>query len=381
MGQGRKTFYAASLLLFALGVESGGFQISLMQMMEEFDLSGTYSGMMVSAQYSAIIIMPILMGRIADRADKRTILLLFGTVFLVGCVGIVSLRKYVLLVCSIFVIGSGYSVCESVLSAHLTDIYKACAGRYLTLSQCFFSIGALVGPQLVEFGRIFWGLDWRFLFVASGVCGFFSVLLLRTFRTKKESETIRRIMAKKPGKEILLLALGMFIYGSLEVGIGYYINSFVTLELHAPKRAALLLSLFWLLMIPGRVLGGMFYNCRKNGMFAGYVFAGICLLGVSMTDRLWMAGILFGLLGVAIAPLWPYFMSIAAEEYADSSATATGILSTGCGIGAVISPVFLGRCVDIGGLRMGFRMLAVLAFLGIAAAFFYFRVVDRKRTN
>lgn len=374
MEHGRRTFWAASLLLFALGIESGGFQISLLQMMEEFDLSGTYSGIMVSVQYSAIIIMPFLIGRLADYGDKRRILFGFGVIFLLGCICLTSVRTYVILLCSIFIIGSGYSVCESVISAHLTDIYEERSGKFLSISQCFFSVGALVGPQVLKIGTKYLEWDWRYLFLISGFFVFIAVLWIRTVGTKRNVQKVDGKTLEKPGKEIYLLVFGMFTYGTLEVGIGYYINSFVSMELNAADKSAEILSFFWMFMILGRILGGALYRWRRKSMICSYFAAFLLLIGISVSSQIQIVASLFGMLGLIIAPLWPYYMSVAAEEYQENSATATGFLSAGCGIGAVTSPILLGKCADLNGLRMGFLILAIFAVLGMSICYLYFKM-------
>ena len=374
MEHGRRTFWTASLLLFALGVESSGFQISLLQMAKEFNLSGTYSGIMVSVQYSAIIIMPFLIGKLADHGDKRKILFRFGIIFLLGCICLTNVQTYVILLCSIFIIGSGYSVCESVISAHLTDIYEEDSGKFLSISQCFFSMGALVGPQVLKIGKMYLKWDWRYLFLISGFCVFIAVLLIRVSDTKRNVSKKDSKTEKKMGKELYFLVFGMFTYGALEVGIGYYINSFLSIKLDAADKSAEILSLFWLFMILGRILGGVLYRWRRKCMIYSYFVAVLLLIGISVSNQTEIAAGLFGMLGLIIAPLWPYYMSIAAENYQENSATATGMLAAGCGMGAVAVPILLGKCADLNGLRMGFFILGILSVFGMAMCYFYFKM-------
>ena len=61
-------------ILFLLGFEAGGFQISLLKIMEAEGFSSGLSGVLVSGQYGAIIIMPLLVGGFADRRGKRRVL-------------------------------------------------------------------------------------------------------------------------------------------------------------------------------------------------------------------------------------------------------------------------------------------------------------------
>lgn len=375
----RRSFYIACMILFFLGFEAGGFQISLMQMTGEFGISGVKGGLLVSAQQAVVIIMPFLAGIAADRMGKKKILLLAGSVFLCGCIGITMLKEYALLLCSIALIGSGYSICESVTSAYVTDCYKEKAGRYVTLSQCFFSAGALLSPQLMEVGFIFGNVNWKWNFIISGVGCFGAALVLAAFGKNRTYEAARREGEKqKTGKEILCLGIAMFIYGSLEVGVSYYINGFLSTELKSPQAAVWALSLFWLFMIPGRMLGGIFYKWRKKILWGGYLLTGILLIGVSFLNNGITAGVLFGCVGLMLSPIWPFLMSWAAENYGAQSAAATGILSTGCGIAGTLTPVLLGWSIDIGGLRKGFLLLGFGAFIGAIFVVLYEQITKNR---
>ena len=78
----RRSFYIACMILFFLGFEAGGFQISLLQMTGEFGISGVKGGLLVSAQQAVVIIMPFLAGIVADRIGKIRVLLFAGSIFL-----------------------------------------------------------------------------------------------------------------------------------------------------------------------------------------------------------------------------------------------------------------------------------------------------------
>lgn len=374
----RRSFYIACMILFFLGFEAGGFQISLLQMTGEFGISGVKGGLLVSAQQAVVIIMPFLAGIVADRIGKIRVLLFAGSIFLCGCAGVTMLEEYALLLCSIALIGSGYSICESVTSAYVTDCSKEKAGRYVTLSQCFFSAGALLSPQLLKVGSILKNVNWKWNFIVSGVGCFGAALLLAGLGKKSTYEVARKEGEnRKAGKEILCLGIAMFIYGSLEVGVSYYINSFLSTELKSPQVAVWALSLFWFFMIPGRLIGGIFYKWRKWILCGGYLLTGIFLISVSFFNNGIAVGILFGCVGLMLSPIWPFLMSWAAENYGAQSATATGILSTGCGIAGTLTPALLGWSIDIGGLRKGFLLLGLGAFVGAVFVALYEQIVKK----
>ena len=64
-------FPVVCILLFGLGVETGGFQLSVLQMAKEFQISPASMGLMIGAQYGAIMLMPLIFGKRSDRWGKK----------------------------------------------------------------------------------------------------------------------------------------------------------------------------------------------------------------------------------------------------------------------------------------------------------------------
>lgn len=361
-------------VLFLLGFEAGGFQISLLKIVEAVGLSAGVSGVLVSAQYGAIIIMPLLIGGIADRKGKRKVLAVFSLIFGIGCIAMANVRPFAALLFSAFAIGTGYSVCESMISALLAELYQEESGKYLNISQCFFSLGAMISPQLLEFGSEHLGWSYQSLFLICGAAGLLvGLATIPEARGEVGKTAEAQENSVKIGKEILLLAAGLFVYSSLEGGVSYYMDGFVSRELMQPSHAANMLSLFWLFMILGRLVSGMLYRYRRQ-------LLNICLLGTGLSlgvlilmPSLAMGYLCFSLVGFFLASVWPNLMGLAVESYEGNSAQAAGILSTGGGMGAVLSPLMLGVLMDGAGLRVGFAVLGVLAVLGMCLCMAYYK--------
>ncbi|MCI8598019.1 MAG: MFS transporter [Lachnospiraceae bacterium] len=354
------------LILFLLGLESGGFQISLLKIVETVGLSSHLSGVLVSGQYGAIVIMPLLVGHFADRKGRCRVLSASCLVFALGCAGMSVFQTFGSLFMCAFAIGSGYSVCESVSSALLGEIHEEKAGKYMNLSQCFFSLGAMAGPQLLELGRSYLGWNYQSLFLLCGIVG--AVIGLGTLPEARRDTVHTVQMSEQTSspvrREILYLAVGFFVYTSLECGISYYLDGFVTTELQCPEHAANILSLFWMCMALGRLLCGLFYQYRKMILICSFLGAGCCLGLLLFFPCLPLGYFCFSLIGLSLASVWPNLMSLGVESCPGYSAQAAGILSTGGGIGAVAAPVFLGMVMDGAGLRLGFGGLGLLAVIG-----------------
>lgn len=370
-------FMIALTVLFVLGFEAGGFQISLLKMSEEFRLSNKNSGFLVAAQQSAVILMPFLFGRVADGIGKKRILLWFSMTFSAGCLFVIISPVYGILLLSIFIIGAGYSVCESMISALLADVFHEKSSRYLNYAQCFFSLGAVISPQILRFGTVRFGWDFRALFAICGI-GYLLITVVVLFykelvpqETAPKEETKKGLKDKKDGRLILLM-IGMFAYGGLEVGISYYLNTYISKEILRPESAADVLSVFWFMMIPARFLGGVLHKSKLKIVVLCFGSVFVVLFCIPFVQSLMLIIVLIAVLGAGLGPIWSNLMSTAAQDYHEESGMATGVLSTGCGLGAVFFPIALGVLSDYGGLRVVFFLLAIAAMLGMVVCMGYY---------
>lgn len=389
MSRSKKYVFVIALgVLFFLGFEAGGFQISLLEMSIEFRLSNRNSGVLVAAQQSAVILVPVLFGKVADNIGKKKILFGACITFSMGCFLSIISPGYGILWLSIFVIGAGYSVCESMISALLADLFHERSSKYLNFAQCFYSFGAVISPQILQFGTKLLGWDWRALFVICGI----SYLLMATGVLFYQESTQQELLIKKisnpkvkVGKDtisldgkLLLLTIGMFAYGGLEVGISYYLNTYISKEIMLPEAAANVLSIFWIVMIPARFLGGLLHRAKLKIMICCFGSVFVVLFCIPFVQSFWILVILIALLGAGLGPIWSNLMSTAAQDYSKSSGMATGILSTGCGCGAVFFPVALGSLSDAFGLRVVFFLLSAAAALGMTVCAAYRKNVMRN---
>lgn len=383
----RVIFLLFCLCMFFLGFEAGGFQISLMQIAKSLAIGGMQNGFLVAAQYSAIIVMPVLAGRIADRFGKQKILSVFAMVFCAGCFGVIASPVYGVILLSIFVIGSGYSVCESLICAVLTDTWGETSARGLNIVQCFFSLGAVISPQVMSYGmqRLNW--KWTSLFLICGCAYFVIVLLLIVFFKSKEQKTPKiqseaadsQYSGKSFHRGFYLLVTAFFIYGGLEVGISYYIGSYILLETGSSTMSAPVLSLFWLFMVPSRLISGLLYRHKMKLLWGCYGAAAVLLaIVVFAENRMLIYPALSGL-GFFLGPIWPCLMNMGAEANREQTGLAAGIMSTGCGLGAVLFPIILGISVDTFGLRIGFSFLMMMCVIGVALCIGYHRCMRQCR--
>lgn len=366
------------LMLFFLGYEAGGFQTVLLQISEDMQISGIFQGMIIAAQYSALIIMPPLFGSIADRIGKKKVLLIFCAVFSAGCLVVTNTDSYILLLAGVFIIGTGYSVCESVSMAVLSDCYHENSAKYMNITQGFFSLGAVVSPFITKAFINSENQNWRTVFVIPAIAYVVILLLLLVTDIHPNLNQPTDLRPDKSShisilfeNKLYLLVLAIMIYTGLEIGISFYIDSFVSVELDYGNLSAVALSAFWITMIPSRLLGGYLHKYKKLIVLISFTIITGLLVMTHYVHNVYAAVALFLSIGAFLGPVWPNLMSMSTDKAGSRSGFVIGFMGTSCGAGAIIFPLLVGWSSNKYGLRNSFLMLAVLTIIGVLASLCY----------
>ena len=76
--QNARFAFLGYMLLFTLGFEVGGYQAVLLEISQEFAMTGTQMGILASVQSAATILSTLLFGGLTDRMSKKKAVSLFG---------------------------------------------------------------------------------------------------------------------------------------------------------------------------------------------------------------------------------------------------------------------------------------------------------------
>lgn len=360
-----------SCMLFFIGFEVGGFQLVLRSLSSQFSMAATGSGLLVAAQNIGVVMMPLLFGSLSDRIGKRRVLLIFAALFLAGCAVAVLADGASAFVLGVFLIGAGYSVCECTGSAALSDAYPEKSAQYINLSQCMFSLGAVVSPILIRYGMSGLSWSWRSVFV---ICaGAYALLMFPLLRVRfgappvgtppigAAPEARVSLFAFFKNGFFLLLFLSIFLYIGLENGIGYFTETLFTVKLGQEALGAYAISAFWAMMALSRLVFGLMRFSPRQALLLSFG-ASAALIALLAVLRLPLLSLIAcGLIGFAFGPVWPLLMDLAAKQYPYSSGSAIGLMSAGCGLGGIAFPAVMGFLADHTDLRLSFLLLSLTA--------------------
>jgi fucose permease len=355
-------------LAFFLGFESGGFQLVLIDIAKEYSLNTFMMGFLVTIQFAAFTLSPLVFGRIADRLGKKITLLLFVPLFAGGCFLSAFSRAAFVFMIGIFFIGIGFSVCESIGSSALADTFPGKESKYLNIMQCGFSLGAVTSPLL--FNRLFAdGLcTWRLVFLFTG-CGYvllYPLLIITRCRKPQLSRHgntgLFKTLFRSP--RFIVLLMSMVIYGAIETGAAYFADSFFVLEYSNTQTGAYAIAGFWLSMSISRFIFSWLKVKPRIILTLGFsiFFLFFCLLLLLKIQ--WVQLFIFILLGITAGPIWPLIVGRGVSLFRERSGVLTGILTASCGLGGSVIPVLIGGVAKYTGLYGGFFLLALISFFG-----------------
>ncbi len=355
-----------SLLMFFVGFEMGGFQLALRSISGEFSVGAVGGGLLVAAQYVSVILMPLVFGRLSDRAGKRTVILVFLLVFFSGCVFAALARGVLLFAAGVFCIGAGYSVCESAGSAALADASPERGARWVNLSQGALSLGAVFSPILTQLGTNAFGWSWRAVFWLCGAGALVSLLPLLLTRfpasvvaaMQQPSKPARGFFADS---SFALFFCAILLYVGLENGFGYFTESLFALRLNAASLGAYAISVYWASMALSRLVFGVLPIPPKRALVYCLLFAAALFTALALLRSPIPALAVAALIGFSFGPVWANLMSLAAQRHPGNSGGAMGLMSAGCGFGGAVFPALMGLLSDRVNLGAAFLLLAAAA--------------------
>ncbi len=282
-------------------------------------------------------------GWLSDRLGKRPVLAVGALLVAVSFGAAAPFGSPWARIASVVLFGAGCGILEGQSSALLSDMHPGRELSVLNLSQLFYCVGATAGPLLVaavlsldpsiSVGTILAG--------ASGISFllFAGFLLLRDGRTAAPAAAPVSLGALARDREWRLLAVCIFLYVAVEIGIAGWIVQYGTEGLGLSEALApVCLTIFWGGVGVARMLA-VFFPTAVPARPLLLSSVAVSLVGhVSAFTFRSPAAALAGLAvaGIGMGAVWPTLVSIAGRRYRDSSGMGVGVLIAA---GAVAIPV------------------------------------------
>jgi len=358
--------------VFLNGFEAAGYQTSLGNIGNEYALSKAGMGVLASVQLIAGLVSPFVFGPLADRFGKRKLLGVFFALEIAACAVLILSRGYVLFGVGIFFIGLSVSTIQYIAIAALADLFPISGGKKIGTVTGFYSFGAVAAPLVCGY-YLNHNFSWKLLFILIGIAA--AAEMAAVFSTDfslqestQQDSTAETINGAWHLSGLLLLCAVMFIYVGYENGFAFFVNSYISGVLKI-SHSYLALSLFWLAMIPSRVICGYLSRQNRLTLAAASIGAVIISLAVGLTKSGILAVILCFPLGFFCGAIYPSVLTRSIDFSGGKTATATGMITAATGFGGAFVTIITGVISQHLGLQRAVLSLTVFLAADIILAF------------
>jgi len=323
-----------------------GLSASLVDMAAEFGVATTRAGVFYSLHFVGFVALIALSLAVRGIRGRLILTVTTAAVYAIALIVAGVSPGLTVVLAALFVAGGSGGILESHTSTMqvMTTGSEGEAGAYVSMTQVFFALGALLAPIYLALRG--GGADWRGLFLLLAVLSmvaFGTGLLVRTSRfpvVRGENQPMHL-------PSLARVSLGLVFYVGAEITLFGWIPTVMEVYRHVPAaRARLAPSIFWLGMLAGRVV-----VARLSGRVAprrllrvSAILGVVSAVGLSLVAAEPLLWLMVVLVSLACAGIWPLLVATSGSA---GHETATTIAIAAGGVGGAIFPYIAGLSAEI----------------------------------
>jgi MFS transporter, FHS family, glucose/mannose:H+ symporter len=352
----RTLFICASLCLVTFGIVLTTLGAVLPSVMERFAIDKTSAGALLLLMTFSVLAGAMVFGPIVDRYGYQAILVAATALVVAGLEGVAFAPSMAWLRLAVSLTGFGGGIINGGANTLVSDISGDARGPRLNLLGVFFGVGAMGVP----FGLALLTdrLSHAVLIASVGALVLvpLAVIAMTRFPPPKHAQRFPLADAARLLRDPLILLMGvmLFLQSGMEITVGGWTSTFVTEELIASERSALiLLSLYWAGMMLARLAIGTVLSRVSAFRILSFSLV-IALAGAAMvlgTHTVGIAAVGVFLLGVGFAAMFPTVLGFIGTRYVALAGTAFSAAFVMALTGGMILPYTAGVLGDRVGMR------------------------------
>ena len=363
------------VIIFINGFEAAGYQASLWDIGQTYDMSTTLMGLFASVELFATMLAPLVLGAWADRHDKIFCLKVLLSIQFASSFLIYTIINEKLFVFGTFFLGLTTSATQFISIAALTDYYPVTGKKKIGLMTSMYAFGAFIAPLVVSF-YLKRGFEWRTLFMVLTVGSLLVFAALAHMedgpRELPEEEEEKEVNGNFILAGIMMLCVVMCIYVGFENGFAFFVDS-LFIDEFSSSIGKYALSIFWIVMIPSRIMVGILEKHSYKILLTSVIAIPCITVIISMLTESIQVFLLCIPLGIFCGAIYPSVLTILVPLAGKKSATATGMITTATGLGGFVFTALTGFMGDRFGLR------GAMVFLAACFILSFFAVIRLRR--
>ena len=373
------------LAFFVFGFTDNLKGPTLPAMLAELHISYGTGGNIFSGEYLGFLIATLITGILADRFGLKSVMLLAGVFLWIGVSGYSFFQSAILLSGSFFVIGLGLGAIELGPNAIIVSLHHERKGLYLNLMSVLHGLGSLVAPLFAGWLlslSISWRVIYRWDLLLIALFVFIFIFLRFPKAEEKAQLDFRHIPQIAFKGQLPWFYVAIAFYVAAEIGMAAWLVTFLQQIRNAPvTQSNQSLSLFFAMLMIGRLLGGFFVN--RIGYLRSILFMTIggilCLIAGLYGPK--EISFLLPMTGFFLSIIFPTITAAVSDTHTENVNTILGVLFTFAGLGGIIGPFFVAWGSDLFGLQTGFSLnIVFMMILLISVAILIKRISNGQKT-
>ncbi len=338
--------------------------ICLLAMADELNFSLSAGGGIEGVRSMLIFVSLFFGGFMAAKVGKVRSLTtgLFGLT--IGYLVYAFAPSYSAILGATVILGLASGIIEGLINPLVADIHPGDSGRYLNITNAFWSVGVLTTVILAG-DLLTRGISWRNIAIFLAICSFVVGIGMHLLRRQDVSHgglTIKQVIGQYRAcvqvKRFWVFCAMMVFAGGAEGAFTFWSASYIQVNFAAnPRMGGFGTAFFAAGMMAVRLIGGMLVGQKylRRFILTSAGFGCIVAFIIPFVETVSLFFLVLFLAGMSIACFWPSIQSYAVDRIPHIDATAAFILMSCAGVpGFGLASLIMGFIGDAVGLGKSF---------------------------
>ena len=378
----KNVFFADGLLLIGFGIHCTLKGMMLPYIKEEFMISYSQSGLLVTSSTVGFALSAVLSGKLSEKLGPVRLLTIHAALMALASLMILFAPSVAWIIAAFFLSGISYCGAES-MSTSVIKSYSYPGREDKTVSSVFsfYMVGGMLA-SLLCYLILRTGAPWRVSYALAGAICMIAALAIRTIpeRPIAGAGNVLGLQLKElfGNRVFLCLCIASAIFSGVETSTHNWIATVI--RDGTPFEAAdtyILLALFYLSITIGRVIcTQILTRARTKDVVSTALFLSmVLLLALSYVGRPALVWVLTAAFGLCTSALYPMLISLTSGQ-ADGGAVYSATFFA-ISIGNITTNALLGFIADAYSVNATFRFDGAL--LGVALVFVLLSELKKKK--
>lgn len=366
--------YSIILLMFTSALCNATQGTLLTDYIDFYGLESASQGLMSSAQSAGNLMALFLIGLLAGKLMKTSILMI-SAVSVPAIFALLGFKPaFPVLLAAYMLFGMAFGFQDTVASALMVDLNPEKSQLYMNLLHGVFGLGGLAGPVFFA-SSMRKGLGWNGVLLLASCFSFVScvvyILLVgrvrkllpagTMLRNKIGPEDIRKFVSEK--RKIILLICAIS-FGAHQIGISSWINRYVADYLGDVYNGPLSLSMFWVGTAASRLFSFVIRIRDSMKVMLGFLLTSVFIL-IGVLSRSGTVMVFCCLLaGLAEGPIIPLMLDMSCRWEKENTSLGSSMILLAHFCGLLLMPLMIGKLAALTNLMTAMLLPAAASLIG-----------------